>query len=386
MTNKSTKRALIGSVVAIVLCAVMLIGTTFAWFTDTASTGINKIQSGKLKIQLMYSTDMKTWAEATEETHLFNNEALWEPGHTEVVYLKVVNKGTLALKYEVETNNYNQIGGKNSAGKTFYLDKYLKIGLTETESAFENRDAAIEAVAGNEHALAKKAQLSKDWTVLDAGAESIPQAIVLYMPTSVGNEANDTKKLSSPTIKDLGLIVNATQASVESDSFGPDYDANAATRLTRVEYTSGTHEVTGNIQASGEHGAIHVTGGTTTIKATTVYAVEAGRYAIAVYAVNNSTVIIDSGDFAQQITGDSKQYDLIYADDTAQIIINGGTFRCATPEWTLNCKDGSSAKITVNGGRFYKYNPAESTSGEGEVVLGAGCTVTQDGDWYVVSK
>ena len=69
---------------------------------------------------------------------------------------------------------------------------------------------------------------------------------------------------------------------MESDSFGSTYDENAATTLNRVEYTSGTHEVTGNIQTSGEWGAIHIKGGTTTVSATTVYAVETGRYAIMV--------------------------------------------------------------------------------------------------------
>ncbi len=53
MTNrKSTKRALLGSVMAMVLCLAMLVGATFAWFTDTASTGVNKIQSGKLDVAL----------------------------------------------------------------------------------------------------------------------------------------------------------------------------------------------------------------------------------------------------------------------------------------------------------------------------------------------
>ena len=101
MTNrKSTKRALLGSVVAMVLCLAMLVGATFAWFTDTASTGVNKIQAGNLDVKLMYSTDMQTWKEATDQTKLFDDNALWEPGYTQVVYLKIVNAGNLALKYE----------------------------------------------------------------------------------------------------------------------------------------------------------------------------------------------------------------------------------------------------------------------------------------------
>ena len=77
-------------------------------------------------------------------------------------------------------------------------------------------------------------------------------------------------------------------------------------------------------------------------------------------------------------------YELFYASENAQVIINDGIFKCATPKWTLNCKDGENAKFIVNGGRFYKFNP--ETDNPGEVVLGEGCTVTTDGDWYVVSK
>ena len=99
MEQTKTKKALIMSVLSMVLCIAMLIGMTFAWFTDTASTGVNKIQAGNLDVKLMYSTDMQTWKEANEQTKLFDDNALWEPGYTQVVYLKVVNGGNLALKY-----------------------------------------------------------------------------------------------------------------------------------------------------------------------------------------------------------------------------------------------------------------------------------------------
>ena len=97
--STKTKKALRGSLFALFLCIVLLIGTTFAWFTDTASTGVNKIQAGNLDVELRYSTDMQTWKEATDQTKLFDDNALWEPGYTQIVYLKVVNKGNLALKY-----------------------------------------------------------------------------------------------------------------------------------------------------------------------------------------------------------------------------------------------------------------------------------------------
>ena len=167
MSKKSTKRALLSSVFALVLCVAMLLGSTFAWFTDTASTGVNKIQAGNLDVKLMYSTDMREWKEATADTPLFNDSALWEPGHTELVYLKVVNAGSLALKYDVTTNSYDKERGKNSAGELFYIDKYLKIGAAETTTAFANRSEAIAAIAGSEKSMAKELQISNGWAVLN---------------------------------------------------------------------------------------------------------------------------------------------------------------------------------------------------------------------------
>ena len=76
--------------------------------------------------------------------------------------------------------------------------------------------------------------------------------------------------------------------------------------------------------------------------------------------------------------------DLIYALGNAQIEINGGTFKAVLPERTLNCKDGSNAKITVKGGSFYMYDPSHPTMGANEVVVAAGYHVVQNGDWYNV--
>ena len=76
---------------------------------------------------------------------------------------------------------------------------------------------------------------------------------------------------------------------------------------------------------------------------------------------------------------------LIYAEDSAKIVIEGGTFKCVSPEWTLNCNDNDSATITVKGGSFYKFDPSTASTGrDGEVIVAAGYKVVQNGDWYTV--
>ncbi len=383
-SSRSTKRALLTSVLAIVACVAMLIGSTFAWFTDTASTGVNKIQAGNLDVKLMYSTDMVKWNEATEQTQLFKDNALWEPGYTQVVYLKVVNAGNLALKYEAGfSKNYTSNRGKNVNGDWYRVDNYLKIGTAETTTKFANREDVWAAIAGSEKTLAKDFMLTNEWVTLKAKEESKPFAVAIYLPTSVGNEAN-ASRLRPSSVSGLGIEVRATQATVESDSFGPDYDANAATVLKRVEYTDGEHTVTGNIQANGTAGAIHGTGTAKIIvDATTVYGTYVSNYAMAVCASSRSEIIIKGGEFANQAPAGSA-LSLIYAEDNAKITIEGGTFKCVSPAWTLNCNDSDPATITVKGGSFYKFDPSNVTVGEGEIFVADGYKVVQNGDWYNV--
>ena len=382
--KKATKRALLTSVMALVMCVVMLVGTTFAWFTDTASTGVNKIQSGNLDVKLMYSTDMQTWKEATDQTKLFDDNALWEPGYTQVVYLKVVNAGNLALKYEAGfSKNYTSNRGKNVNGDWYRVDNYLKIGTAETETKFANREDVWSAIAATEKTLAKDVMLTDGWITLKAGESSKPFAVAIYMPTSVGNEAN-ASRLRPSSVSGLGIEVRATQATVENDSFGTDYDANAATVLNRVEYTDGEHTVTGNIQANGTAGAIHGTGtAKITVDATTVYGTYVSNYAMAVCASSRSEITIKGGDFANQAPAGSA-LSLIYAEDNAKITIEGGTFKCVSPAWTLNCNDSDPATITVKGGSFYKFDPSNVTVGEGEIFIADGYKVVQNGDWFNV--
>ena len=385
MTNsKSTKRALLTSVLALLMCVTMLVGATFAWFTDTASTGVNKIQAGNLDVKLMYSTDMQTWKEATDQTKLFDDNALWEPGYTQVVYLKIVNAGNLALKYEAGfSKNYTSNRGKNVNGDFYRVDNYLKIGTVQTETKFANREAVWSAISATEKTLAKDVMLTDGWITLNAKEESAPFAVAIYMPTSVGNEAN-ASRLRPSSVSGLGIEVRATQATVESDSFDNNYDANAATVLKRVEYSDGVHTVTGNIQANGTAGAIHGTGtAKITVDATTVYGTYVSNYAMAVCASSRSEITIKGGEFANQAPAGS-MLSLIYAEDNAKITIEGGTFKCVSPAWTLNCNDSDPATITVKGGSFYQFDPSNVTVGEGEIFIADGYKVVQNGDWYNV--
>ena len=226
-TKKATKRALLTSVMALVMCVVMLVGTTFAWFTDTASTGVNKIQAGNLDVKLSYLTKENVWQEVTETTKLFDDEALWEPGHTEVAYLMVENVGNLALKYQLSVNVANEVTSTSVIGNTLKLSDYIKMGVVDGQTeAFTNREAARGAVqdAGNIATYTKNGNIA-------AGGGAQYVAMVVYMPETVGNEANYAVGKTIPSIE-LGVKLFATQDTVEFDSFNNQYDAGADVELT----------------------------------------------------------------------------------------------------------------------------------------------------------
>ena len=388
---KSSKRALLLSALAIVLCIAMLIGTTYAWFTDTASTAVNKIQSGNLGVQLEYSKDFSEWKNVTEDTKLFEDSTVWEPGRTEIVYLRVKNAGTLALKYTLGIYNLYNSTGKNVLGNKYRLSDYVKLGAAEADAAYADRAAAINAVDADAKLISDIDNSGMAGASLEPNDTKI-YALVLYMPTEVGNEANPKNKDPYWAAKmSFGISVSATQAMSESDSFDNTYDKDAATILSAISFSSGKHEITQNMQANGRFGAIQA-------EKTAQFTINADVYAVykkdtsgttggamAVSADGNSKVIINGGNFRQVSVPDSDPVcDLIYALGNAQIEINGGTFKAVTPANTLNCKDGSNAKITVKGGSFYKYDPSHPTLGDNEVVVAAGYHVEQDGDWYKV--
>ena len=223
-TKKTSRRALLTSVMALVMCLVMLVGTTFAWFTDSVTSGVNTIKSGNLDMEVTYKTAKggeQATGTLTDQTKLFDDNALWEPGHVEYAVLTVKNVGSLALKYKLGINVAGETGSKNVAGETFKLSSYLKYAVIDEDQSALNRDALVEK-AGAGSALAD--YTSVDTPLLPDASKTVTVAI--WMPTTVGNEANHQTGEAAPTIQ-LGVSLVATQYEHESDSFGKDYDKNA---------------------------------------------------------------------------------------------------------------------------------------------------------------
>ena len=224
--SKRTKRALLASVMAVLLCAAMLIGTTFAWFTDSVTSGRNTIVAGNLDVELEYATategTLGGWTSVNDATDLFG-DGLWEPGYAQVVYLRVRNAGTLALRYQLSMNILSETAGVNVNGQTFNLSDELQYAAVLNQNVpFANRDVAIDAVTGP---VALSTPYTSGEMHLAANAEPQYLALVVYMPKTVGNEAN-YRGDAVPTIE-LGVNLLATQDTVEEDSFDNLYDQDA---------------------------------------------------------------------------------------------------------------------------------------------------------------
>lgn len=232
---KRTKTTLFHSVIALLLCASMLAGTTFAWFTDSISSGVNTIKAGNLDVELEYLDDFGNWKTVEDSTSIFDENALWEPGYTEVVYLRISNRGNLALKYQLGINIVSEIGSVNQENEPFLLSNYIEFGVVEGVSTrYADRSAARKAVTSSK--LISEGY-SEAGAIEAKGADQYV-ALVVYMPEETGNAANYMTGENPPKIE-LGISLVATQQISESDSFGSDYDSGAAFPREEINFSVG---------------------------------------------------------------------------------------------------------------------------------------------------
>lgn len=205
---------------ALALALVATFSGTFAWFTDSVESQQNTIQTGNLDIDLEYSTDMTNWQTVQDASDLFNPDARWEPGYTEYVYLRLINKGDLAVKYELGVNYEDKVKGTSVLGDEIKLSEHLAFDVVDVTAPFANRAEA--------RAAAANAQRLNDYTFMGSmteQGETKTMAMVVFMPEDVGNEAN-YRGDKVPEVQ-LGIRVQATQLAYESDAFDNTYDADA---------------------------------------------------------------------------------------------------------------------------------------------------------------
>ena len=399
MNNKrATKRALLTSVTALVMCVVMLAGTTFAWFTDTASTGVNKIQAGNLKVDIVdregtTSLDGKSLsfvkAGLTTDTEITPAaEILWEPGCRYLTQgFRIANKGNLALKWKAVVNKGTTAANDGGFDLLDVIDFYLV-----TSRDVNDMGTPLAEFTGN----LKKTEISDVYYIKGV------------MKTSAGNDYQGL------TLDGIAITVYATQDTVENDSFGPDYDKNAtyypvidfaglkdalgkggnitiagdftgdatktaaSDRLTIKTPTTlnfeGVYTVPGSLEDSANWAALYIT------DETTINAIDGAG--IICEDKTDSTATYIGGPYVADINAPGKTVTVnggtYYGGCTTfqvtkgTLVVNGGFFQ-VTPDngtgdcrYTLNCIDANygngSAKIIVKGGTFVNFDPSDSAS------------------------
>ena len=417
-TAKTSKRALLCSVLSIALCLSMLIGTTFAWFTDTASTAVNKIQAGNLDIAL----EMKegdNWVTAEGKTLNFvkaegheNEATLWEPGCTYTLpELRIVNNGNLALKYKIV------ISGAKDMTEDDKDDLKLLDVIDWTYT-----------VNGETYTLGTDKKLGVAATT-DTGATGYDTLTIKgQMRTTAGNE------YQGMAVEGIAITVYATQDTVEYDSINNTYDAKAAypvadaTELKTALAAGGAVSVkedikTDNIGDTAADRVIISEPTTLNLEAKIVSPDNMGNnntnFCALIVDANTTINATENGGIDTGVNGGyginvRKGANLTinggsyYGGGTAvqvqkgTLTINGGKFACepySNPtygyKYLINCidsayKDGT-AKIIIKGGTFINFDPSDSASENphGNFVAD-GYTVVSEAHgtdtWYTVVK
>ena len=246
MTNKTTKSALFTSSISLLLCFAMLLGTTFAWFTDSATSAGNRIQAGNLDVKLLMwnGSDYTDISEGTGDIFAAadvatnSNNTLWEPGKTQVVYLAIENAGNLDLKYNVDIKAY-----KDAANTVNEIDMTPAMRYAITPDA-QNGTGVTSWDSANAKEVALGMNKTQSENVMLAKGQKHYFALSVHMLEDAGNEYQDASVL-------FDLIVSATQLNSENDSFGPDYDKSAE----NATLVSNTDELTAAL-AAGESVAL----------------------------------------------------------------------------------------------------------------------------------
>ena len=410
-SSKSTKRALLFSALAIGLCIAMLIGTTFAWFTDTASTGVNKIVAGNLDIELQMKGNDGKWVNAEGKILPFlvegeipaeGTEILWEPGCTyRVPELRIRNNGNLSLQAYVYVSGFKASGESDVDlrdvidwkmstfdGMLTHPNKDISVIVNPGQSLKFDLEAHMKEEAGNEYqglsvegisitVIAKQHTYEKDSIDdqydKDAG---YPVASAAEMKEALANGGivSVNKDIKTDNIGDNEAdritISQPTTLNLDAKIISPDDMGNNSTNFCALIVDADT-----TINA-GENGGINTgrnggyalnvrKGANLTITGGSYYG---GGTAV---QVQEGTLTITGGHFAVEAFGEPYGYNFL-----------------------LNCIDSAykngSAKIIVKGGTFVNFDPSNNTAeGAGTNFVAEGYKVVseakENGDvWYTV--
>ena len=200
--------ALALSLCAVVLWGILGTGASLAWFTDTSEHITNIFHVADFELAVSHRIGEDQWEDIDGKTDIFDDEALFEPGYTQVVYLKVENKGDRDFEFFTAVNVNGCTVATNVFGQQFLLQDYLKFGIVIAETESEMEAAVADRTKAAAIADMPLHSYDTETAVLAPNGVSYI-ALVVYMPEEVDNVAN-YRGSDIPRV-DLGITVKAEQ-------------------------------------------------------------------------------------------------------------------------------------------------------------------------------
>ena len=208
MRNKYKKIALCVSLLLVAAWCILGTGASLALFVDTDEEVKNVFHFAEFELEVSHRLEDGTWEKIEQDTKIFDDEALYEPGYTQVVYLKIENKGTVPFDFKTAVSVTDYTLATNVFGQSFQLQDYLKFGLTTADTEEELFEKVATRNLAKELAVMPLSNYSTETASLDAKG-TVYMALIVRMPEDVTNMANYRGDVI-PRVE-LGLIVTATQ-------------------------------------------------------------------------------------------------------------------------------------------------------------------------------
>ena len=394
--SSTTKKALFISTCALLFSMLMMAGSTFAWFTDSVSSGTNTITTGKLDVQLLHTNQHVTTAkEVGQNTLLFTDEngksIDWEPGAVAYENFTVKNSGELALNYRLalDLNNANTIAGTDKSLKDVLKVKVVKGSVMAddvSEQALQNAKGFAEVTDG-QISIPEQAKDPAEQKLLQKGPEGDSSktygVIVYWQPNpekdyeynlsnypdkdAAGKPIDKTSDGKTELSIDLGVSLGATQAPEESDSNGSDYDTNAICPV------SNESELKQALQNADKDDVVELTGNIalteplSITKDVTIRSIGGAEISGGAFEVSSSAdVTLQGVNFKAPRTSDNQGVSLKASEYAGKLILQDCTFE--EPQWSsVVITATASADITIKDCTF----DAKSSAGHNDKSAGS---------------
>ena len=206
------KFALALSLFLLVVWGILGTGASLAWFVDVSDEVTNIFHAADFDLIVRHRVDVDDWRVVDANTPVFNNQALYEPGYVQIVYLEVENAGDVPFDFHTAVSVIGSSVATNKFGQQFWLHEYLRFGVALADSEAEMDEAVSTRAKAVALSTMKLQNYSTEVASLDPGAKAY-LAIIVRMPEEVGNEANHIE--GTPQVE-LGVIVKADQQNMTS--------------------------------------------------------------------------------------------------------------------------------------------------------------------------